>query len=36
MPNEVYKDAEQLKQLGADTKVHLSSMLRAWKEHTIS
>ena len=34
-PYEVYQDVEQTKQLSDDTKVHLSSMLRALKEHTI-
>ena len=34
-PYEVYEDVEQTKQLSDDTKVHLSSMLRASKEHTI-
>ena len=34
-PCEVYEDVVQTKQLSDDTKVHLSSMLRASKEHTI-
>ena len=34
-PCEVYEDVEQTKQLSDDTKVHLSSMLKASKEHTI-
>ena len=34
-PYEVYADIEQTKHLSDDTKVHLSSMLRASKEHTI-
>ena len=34
-PYEVYEDVEQTKKLSDDTKVNLSSMLRASKEYTI-